>query len=63
MLEKTEQKIEELSILKPGIKKKDKILSAKDYALLFMLSAIEVIFLILIWVFQVSIPPGWMFMP
>jgi hypothetical protein len=61
MLEKTESKMEEFSILKPKSKKKEKIFSAEDFALLFMATGIGVIILILIWVFQVSIPSGWTF--
>ena len=63
MLEKTENKIEDISILKPESKKKEKIFLGEDFALLFMATGIGVILLILIWVFQVTIPSGWTFMP
>lgn len=57
------QSEEEINVLSPEIKKKQKYFSSEDVVLMVLSLGISAIFILLIWVFGITIPPGWTMFP
>lgn len=65
--EETNEQVQEfdaqVSLIKESSKKKEKIFATEDIFLFCMSLGFGAIFLLLIWIFGVSIPTGWTFYP
>jgi hypothetical protein len=63
----TNQQVREISppvpLVKRKPKKKEKFFTNEDIVIFFMSLGMGVLFLLLIWIFEVSIPTSWIFYP
>jgi hypothetical protein len=63
LLEEPTEELQEVSALKPEVKKKQNYFSIEDIVLMVTSLGISTLFILLILVFGISIPPGWTMFP
>lgn len=65
--EETNEQVQEIdarvSPIKKGSRKKEKVFATEDIVLFFMSLGFGAMFLLMIWIFGVSMPSGWTFYP